>query len=82
MIGDNDKGGFVAGRLLKALPNPAPGHPAWGKELAPKLLHFHLPKMRFDALSTCPASSDECISAERFGQTSIGPDVKPRAPTA
>ncbi len=45
MIGDNDKDGFGAGRLLKALPDPAPRHPAWGKELAPKLLHFHLPEL-------------------------------------
>ena len=45
MIGDNDKDGFGAGRLLKALPDPAPRHPAWGKELAPNLLHFHLPEL-------------------------------------
>ena len=45
MIGDNDKDGFGAGRLPEALPDPAPGHPAWGKELAPKLLHFHLPEL-------------------------------------
>ncbi len=35
----------ASGRLLKALPDPAPRHPAWGKELAPKLLHFHLPEL-------------------------------------
>ncbi len=45
MIGDNEKDGFGAGRLLKALPDPAPRHPAWGKELAQKLLHFHLPEL-------------------------------------
>ena len=45
MIGDNARDGFGAGRLLKALPDPAPRHPAWGKELAPKLLHFHLPEL-------------------------------------
>ena len=45
MIGDDDKDSFGAGRLLKALPDPAPRHPAWMKELAPKLLHFHLPEL-------------------------------------
>ncbi|MDE0345243.1 MAG: helix-turn-helix domain-containing protein, partial [Boseongicola sp.] len=43
--GQMDFGTFTLpwGRLLKALPDPAPRHPACGKELAPELLHFHLP---------------------------------------
>ena len=45
MIGDDGKDGFGAGRLPKALPDPAPRHPAWGHELAPELLHFHLPEL-------------------------------------
>ena len=45
MIGDDGKDGFGAGRLPKALPDPAPRHPAWGHELAPELLHFHLQEL-------------------------------------
>ena len=43
--GQMDFGTFTLpwGRLLKAPPDPAPRHPACGKELAPELLHFHLP---------------------------------------
>ena len=44
-IGDNDKNGFGADQLLTALPEPAPRRPASGKELVPKLLHFHLPEL-------------------------------------
>ena len=43
MIGEDGKDGFGAGRLPKALPDPAPRHPVCGHELAPELLHFHLP---------------------------------------
>ena len=42
---DDNKDGFRAGRLLEALPDPALRHPAWGNELAPKLLHFRLPEL-------------------------------------
>ena len=45
MIGDNDKNGCGAGRLLKAVPDPASRHPAWRKELAPRPLHFRLPEL-------------------------------------
>ena len=45
MIGADGKDGFGAGRLLKALPDPAPRQHACVKELAPELLHFHLPEL-------------------------------------
>ena len=37
---EGNKDGITAGRLLKALPDPAPRHPAWGNEIAPKLYEF------------------------------------------
>ena len=45
MIRDDEKDGFGADRLPEAMPDSAPEHPARGKELAPKLLHFHLPEL-------------------------------------
>ena len=42
---DEPVAAFSADRLPEAMPDPAPGHSARGKELAPKLLHFHLPEL-------------------------------------
>ena len=43
MIGDDDRDSFGAGRMLEALQDPAPWHPASGNQPAPKPLQIRLP---------------------------------------
>lgn len=67
------KDGLGAGRLFKALPDPAPRHRARGKELAPEPLHFHLPGFRGTHLPlTATEAVRRCVICGRLRSTAQG----------